>query len=80
MQLRHLLLLLGHPPTTLPPQPLFRPRSPSLLQLNSFGGGVAGIPMRGSRTFNASELSLGTFLENNGGDINDILNDFGVPQ
>ena len=34
--------------------------------------------MKGSRTINASELSLGTFLENNGGDINDILNDFGV--
>ena len=27
---------------------------------------------------NASELSLGTFLENSGGDINDILNDFGI--
>ena len=29
-------------------------------------------------TDNASNISLRTFLENNGGDINDILNDFGV--
>lgn len=51
-----------------------------LLKSQSFGGGSmsAGIPMKGSRVINASELSLGTFLENNGGDINDILNDFGV--
>jgi len=53
-------------------------KSQSFNHLNSFGGSTAGIPMKGSRTINASELSLGTFLENNGGDINDILNDFGV--
>ena len=49
-----------------------------MLKSQSFPGGAAGIPMKGSRTMNASELSLGTFLENSGGDINDILNDFGI--
>ena len=49
-----------------------------MLKSQSFPGGTAGIPMKGSRTMNASELSLGTFLENSGGDINDILNDFGI--
>ena len=58
-----------------------------MLKSNSFGGGMllspsnsfsaAGIPMKTTRTNNASEVSLGTFLENTGGDLNDILNEFG---
>ena len=35
-------------------------KSQSFNHLNSFGGSAAGIPMKGSRTINASELSLGT--------------------
>jgi len=54
-------------------------KTPSLSQLSSFtGGSAAGLSLKGTRTDNASNVSLGTFLENNGGDINDILNDFGV--
>ena len=52
---------------------------PSLSHLSSFtGGSAAGLSLKGTRTDNASNISLRTFLENNGGDINDILNDFGV--
>ena len=52
---------------------------PSLSHLSSFtGGSAAGLSLKGTRTDNASNISIGTFLENNGGDINDILNDFGV--
>ena len=47
-------------------------------KVNSFGlGSGAGLPIAKSRTKNASEMSLGTFLENTGGDLNDILNEFG---
>merc|ERR1719454_1231814 len=54
-------------------------KTPSLSHLSSFtGGSAAGLSLKGTRTDNASNISLGTFLENNGGDINDILNDFGV--
>lgn len=55
-----------------------------MLKSNSFGGVLtpsnsfsAGLPMQKSRTKNASEMSLGTFLESTGGGIDDILSEFG---
>lgn len=45
---------------------------------NSFGL-ASGMPIAKTRAKNASEMSLGTFLENTGGsDLNDILNEFGT--
>lgn len=54
-------------------------RSHSFTQ-GALAGGVpgAGIPLKEARATNDSNVSLGTFLEKTGGDINEILSEFGV--